>query len=108
MLTDLGGFFVNELLGGLIKNLQQACTSKNWEQVELLDVQIKGSLQEIISSANNAQEKETIILDLKAIQAIYDLVIDGSRKNQLEIASELKKITKDLKAADSYLGVSRF
>jgi hypothetical protein len=26
----------------------------------------------------------------------------------LEIVSELKKITMDLKAADSYLGVSRF
>jgi DNA repair ATPase RecN len=99
---------VNELLEELIQSLQQACTSKNWEQVKQLDGQIKSSLQEIIASANNVQEKENMISDLKTVQKIYDLVIDRSRNNQSEIATELKKITKDRNAADSYLGVSQF
>jgi hypothetical protein len=99
---------VNETLGELIQSLQQACTSKNWELIEQLDEQIKQSIQGIISSAHTTQEKEMLSLDLKAIQKIYDLVIDGSRQHQLEIAAELKKISKDRNAADSYLGVSQF
>ena len=99
---------MNELLEELIQSLKQACTSKNWEQVKQLDGQIKSSLQEIIASANNVQEKENMISDLKTVQKIYDLVIDRSRNNQSEIATELKKITKDRNAADSYLGVSQF
>ena len=102
------GYFVNEILGELIQNLQQACASKNWEQLEQIDGQIKQNLQKMISSANNAQEKEKFALDLKAIQKIYDLVIEGSKQNQFEIASELKKISRDRNAADSYLGVSQF
>ena len=100
--------FVNETLVELIQNLQQACASKNWVQLEQIDGQIKQYLQEIISSANSEKEKEKLALDLKSIQKIYDLVIDGSKKHQLEIASELKKISRDRNAADSYLGVSQF
>jgi len=108
MIMFVEGYFVNEILGELIQNLQQACASKNWEQLEQLDGEIKQHLQEIISSAKNAQEKEKLALDLKTIQKVYDLVVDGSRKNQLELASELKKISRDRNAADSYLGVSQF
>lgn len=101
-------YFVNETLIELIKNLQQACASKDWEQLEMLDGQIKRSLQEIISSANKLQDKEKLALDLKSIEKIYELVIDDAKKHQLEIASELKKLTKERNAADSYLGVSQF
>lgn len=104
----VGNEFVNATLVELIKNLQQACTSKNLEQLALLDGQIKQSLQVIISSANNAQEKEKLALDLKSIQKIYELVIDGSKKHQLEIAAELKKLTRERNAADSYLGISQY
>ena len=96
------------MLGELIRNLQQACVSKNWEQLAQLDEQIKQQLQEMISSAKNEQEKEKLALDLKSIQKIYDLVIDGSKSHQLEVASELKKLSRDRNAADSYLGVSQF
>lgn len=99
---------MNETLGVLIQNLQQACASKNWEELAKLDEQIKHDIQVMISSAQSAQQKEVLSLDLKAIQKIYDLVIDGSQKHQLEIASELKKISKDRNAANSYLGVSQY
>jgi len=104
----VGNDFVDATLVELVKNLQQACTSKDWEQLELLDSQIKQTLQELIASVNDAQEKEKLALDLKSIQKIYELVIDGSKKHQLEIAAELKKLTRESNAADSYLGISQF
>lgn len=99
---------MNEQITVLIQNLQRACDSQNWELLEQLDGQIRQALPEIIASASSAQEKELLALELKSIQKIYDLVIQGSRKNQTEIAKELKKITKDRNAANSYLGVSQF
>jgi hypothetical protein len=100
--------FVNETLVELIQNLQQACASKDWEQLGILDEQIKKNLQEIISSAKKTQDKEKLALDIKSIQNIYELVIDGSKKHQLEIAAELKKLTRESNAANSYLGISQF
>jgi len=104
----VGNDFVDATLVELVKNLQQACASKDWEQLEMLDSQIKQTLQELIASVNDAQEKEKLALDLKSIQKIYELVIDGSKKHQLEIAAELKKLTRESNAADSYLGISQF
>ena len=99
---------MNKELSDLMQSLQQACESKNWEQLKLLDQKIKSNLQSSISTANNEQEKIKLMSDLKSIQKIYELVIDGSTKHQLEISTELKKLTRDQRAANSYLGVSQF
>ena len=99
---------MNDELSGLIKDLQQACTSKNWEQLKLLDQTIKSYLQRSVELAQTEQQKLGLASDLKSIQDVYQLVIDESGKHQLGISVELKKITSDQRAAKSYLGVSRF
>ena len=99
---------VSDQVRELIKGLQSASAAKDWTQLELLDKKIKQYIQEAIQSAKTDQEKQQLSLDLKSVQKIYDLVIGDSKENQLEIASELKKLSRDRNAADSYLGVSRF
>ena len=82
---------VSETLGELIQQLHQASTSKNWELLEKFDVKIKQSIEAMTLSASSAVEKEKLSSDLKTIQKIYTLVINDSKKHQLEIATELKK-----------------
>jgi len=105
---DVKGGGMDRELAGLIHSLQQACESKNWEQLQLLDQKIKSNLQSSISTSINEEEKVKLMSDLKSIQKIYELVIDDSKKHQLEISTELKKLTRDQLAANSYFGVSQF
>lgn len=99
---------MNQALKELTLNLQQACASKNWDQLKLIDEQIKNKLQEMSLSAKTTLEKELVASELKKIQNIYVKIIEVSEQHQFEIASELKKISKDRNAANSYLGVSQY
>jgi len=99
---------MSEVFSGLIQKLQQACDSKDWEKLKSLDLEIKESLIHAISIAKSQQEKARLAEGLKGVQRIYQLVIEDSVKHQAEISSELKKMSRDKRAANSYLGVSQF
>lgn len=90
-------------LNELLNALQEACQSQEWEKAARLDEQIKLKLSQFLEFAKTDQQKQQLAAWLKNVQRIYDLIITDSEKHRDEIGAELKKLSRDKKALNSYL-----
>ena len=99
----MGLIVSNNSISNSIKALKQACDSQDWTQLKRIDEQILSDVQSMVESAQSEQEKQKLASYLTSIHRIYQLVIEGSEKHRDEISAELRKITQDRRAANSYL-----
>lgn len=90
-------------LSELMSELQAACQSHEWERAQQLDEQVKGKISHLMSLVKTDEQKAQLSQWLKKVQHLYDLIIEDSESHRDEIANELKKLTRDKKAMNSYL-----
>ena len=98
---------LDKSLTDLAQELKEACERRDSERLTLLDEQIKKLVAHHVAESEGETESAQLVAYLKRLQAVYQLVISDSVKHRDEIASELSKLTKDKKAASSYLNSSK-
>jgi len=95
-----------ESFSGLARALKSACEEGDWERLKSLDERVRKNIEQAVTATTSEKEHEQLIAFLKRLQRIYQLVVEGSEKHRNEIATELKKLTRDQKAVNSYLDSS--
>ncbi len=90
----------------LSKELKQAFESRDWDRLAQLDDQLRLELENAVKSV--VDNDPVFVSLLKRYQRIYELMIRGAEKHRDEIISELKKVTKENKAANVYLQSSAY
>jgi hypothetical protein len=92
----------------LVEQLRQASDQRDWEQLAVVDAKIKAVLSQAISAAKSETDRVKLSEYLSRFQRVYRLILKDSVKYRDEISTELKKVTKDNKAANLYLDSSRY
>lgn len=90
-------------IAGLMADLQEACTQKDWERVVEVDDQLRQSLEYFVRKAESDVQKQKLTSLLERIGRIYELAIKGGEQYRDEVAQELQKLSRDSKAVNSYL-----
>lgn len=99
---------MNEQFLVLAKKLKEASEKRDFEAMIELDKEVRLALQDSLAMIKTDKEKELAISVLKRYQKVYDLIMKDAVKYRDDISVELKKLTKESKAANFYLDSSKF
>tara|TARA_R110002072_G_scaffold154_1_gene987 strand:+ start:43904 stop:44227 length:324 start_codon:yes stop_codon:yes gene_type:complete len=92
----------------VLSQLRHAVEQQDWESAGVLDRAIKKGIKEAVSNAGEGSDKSELIGMLKKIQGLYDQLIADSEQARLKLSDELKKVSRDNKAANFYLKSSHY
>ncbi len=99
---------MNERFLDIARQLKEANDKRDWQSLTGLDAQVRNEIQKALAGIKTEQDRDLAVSVLKRYEKIYELVLQDSVKYRDEISNELKKITRESKAASSYLDSSRY
>lgn len=88
--------------------LKDANDRHDWSILEELDARIRSELESAIANIKSEQDRLQVISFLSSYEKIYGLILRDSLKYRDEISQELKKVTRENKAANLYLDSSAY
>lgn len=88
--------------------LKDANERHDWTLLEDLDKRIRSELEQAVANISSEQERLQVISFLTSYEKVYGLILRDSLKYRDEISEELKKVTRENKAANMYLDSSSY
>ncbi|KZY31930.1 MULTISPECIES: hypothetical protein [unclassified Oleiphilus] len=99
---------MNERFLNIAKQLKDANDKQDWALLTELDAQVRVELQAVIASMRTKEDRAQLLSILRRYEKVYSLVLKDSLKHRDEISMELKQITRESKAANTYLDSSQY
>lgn len=99
---------MNERFLNIAKQLKDANDKQDWALLTELDAQVRVELQAVIASMRTKEDRAQLLSILRRYEKVYALVLKDSLKHRDEISMELKQITRESKAANTYLDSSQY
>lgn len=91
----------------MLDQLKQAIEQSDWLAASELDARIKADLEQAIGNAHDQQDKQVLQALLLQVRQVYQLLVENSEAARKQISLELRRLSQDKKASDSYTKASR-